>query len=261
MLKTRIITAIIGIPIFLGMLYLGGIYWQGLVIVLAVMSLLEYTAMMRGKGFQPVFLPAGIITLVLLLRVQLGQYTTVLFWAGWLLMIMFAVISHPRCKFIDLALSFFGAFYIGYSLSFALDTPQAGGAFLYLILVLFLTWASDVGGYMFGRLWGKHKMAPRLSPAKTWEGVAGAVFLSALTALGCKYIFAIEYLGIFEVISLGIGASVAAQFGDLIESSVKRYFGVKDSGNIIPGHGGVLDRFDSLMLALPTVYYFLLVFM
>lgn len=245
----------------MGMLYLGGIYWQGMVVLLVGIAWLEYTSMMRGKGFRPVFIPACMLILVLLFRVQLGQYSSALFWAGWLLMAIFMVVNYPRCKFTDLALSFFGAFYIGYSFSFALDAPPSMGAICFLILVLILTWASDVGGYLFGKFWGKHKMAPRLSPAKTWEGVFGAVLLTTLTVVGFKYILQMEVLNLFQTISLGLCASGAAQFGDLLESAVKRYFGVKDSGNIIPGHGGVLDRFDSFMLVLPTIYYFLLVFM
>lgn len=258
MLKTRIITALIGIPILLGLLYLGGFYWQGLVVLLTVMALFEYLAMMRRKGFNPLWVPSLAITLVLLFRVQLDPYTGGLFFAGWLLMILFMVVIYPRSNYIDLAMSFFGAFYTGFLFSYALTAPEWGGLVFYLILVLILTWASDVGGYMFGRIWGKHKLAPRLSPAKTWEGVAGAVFLTAITAIGLKYIFQMEFLSLFETILLGLCASGAAQLGDLLESAIKRYFGVKDSGSIIPGHGGVLDRFDSFMLALPAIYYFLL---
>lgn len=260
MLKTRIITAVIGIPFLVGVLYLGGNYWRGLVILLAGTALLEYTAMMRRQGLKPILLPTCMITLVLLFRVQLDQYLSGLFLAGWLLMIMFMVFKYPRFNFSDLAMSFFGAFYCGYLFSYALAIQELEGAFLYLILCLILTWASDVGGYLFGRLWGKHKLAPQLSPGKTREGAIGAVFLTIIAVVSFKYIFSIEHLNLLCIILLGICASGGAQLGDLLESALKRYFGVKDSGNLIPGHGGVLDRFDSLMLVLPTVYYFLVVF-
>jgi len=259
MLKTRIITALVGIPILLGALYLGGNYWRGLVVLLAVMALLEYTAMMRFQGFKPIVVPAGVITLILLFRMQLDQYWTGLFLAGWLLMILFIVFNYPRYNFGDLALSFFGAFYCGFLLSYALAIPELEGAYLNLVLCLLLTWASDIGGYLFGRLWGKHKLAPQLSPGKTREGAAGAVLLTILAAVSCKYMFSMNYINLFYTILLGICVSGAAQVGDLLESGLKRYFGVKDSGSIIPGHGGVLDRFDSLMLVLPAVYYFLVV--
>lgn len=260
MLKTRIITALIGVPFLLGLLYLGGNYWRGLIILMAGMSLLEYTYMMRRQGFKPIVMPACMLTLVLLFRVQLDQYLAGLFLAVWSLMIVFMVIKYPRFNFSDMAMSFFGAFYCGYLLSYALAVPKLDGTFLYVLLCLLLTWASDVGGYMFGRLWGKHKLAPQLSPGKTREGAIGAVILTIIVAVSFKYIFKLEHLNLFYTVLLGICASGAAQLGDLLESALKRYFGVKDSGNLIPGHGGVLDRFDSLMLVLPAVYYFLVVF-
>lgn len=260
MFKTRIITAVIGIPILLGALYLDGNYWRGMVLLLAGTALLEYMAMMRRQAFKPIVIPACGIAFVLLFRVQLGQYLAGLFFAGWLLMILFMVLNYPRFNYIDLALSFFGAFYCGYLFSYAMALPELQGTYLNLLLCLLSTWASDIGGYLFGTVWGKHKLAPQLSPAKTWEGASGAIFLTIIAAVGFKYIFNVEYLSLFHTVLLGICASGAAQLGDLLESALKRYFGVKDSGKIIPGHGGVLDRFDSLMLVLPAVYYFLVVF-
>jgi len=230
------------------------------VILLAGAALLEYTAMMRRQGFKPIVIPACLITLLLLFRVELEQHLAGLFLAGWLLMIMFMVIKYPRFNFSDLAMSFFGAFYSGYLFSYALAAPELQGAFLYVLLSLILTWASDVGGYLFGISWGKHKLSPQLSPGKTWEGAIGALILTIIAAVSFKYIFGMEYLNLFYTILLGVCASGAAQLGDLLESALKRYFGVKDSGNLIPGHGGVLDRFDSLMLVLPTVYYLLVLF-
>jgi phosphatidate cytidylyltransferase len=260
MLKTRIITALVGIPILLGLLYLGGNYWRGAVLLLAGIALLEYTAMMHYQGFKPLIIPAGGIGLVLLFRGQLDHYLAGLFFAGWLLMVLFVVINYPRFNFMDLALSFFGAFYCGYLLSYALALPELQGAYLNLLLCLVLTWASDIGGYLFGTLWGNYKLAPQLSPGKTREGAIGAVILTIIVAVSFKYIFSMEYLSLFYTILLGICVSGAAQLGDLLESALKRYFGVKDSGRIIPGHGGVLDRFDSLMLVLPVVYYFMVLF-
>ncbi len=260
MLKTRIITALVGVPLLLGALYLGGNYWRGLVLLLASITLLEYTAMMHLQGFKPIVIPTVGIALVLLFRVQLDQYVAGLFFVGWLLMILYMVIDYPRFNFIDLALSFFGAFYCGYLFSYALAIPELQGAYLNLLLCLLLTWASDIGGYLFGTLWGKHKLSPQLSPGKTVEGAVGAVFLTIIAAVSFKYIFSMEYMSLFYTILLGVCASGGAQLGDLLESALKRYFGVKDAGSILPGHGGVLDRFDSLMLVLPVVYYFLVVF-
>jgi phosphatidate cytidylyltransferase len=260
MLKTRIITAAIGIPILLGIAYMGGNYWAGFITLLTAVVLLEYFAMMRHQGFQPIILPAFLIAFILLFRAQLSQNLVGLLFTGLLLMILSMVLRYPRINHSDLALSLFAAFYTGFLFSYALALTEFGRSFHILLLIFILTWASDVGGYLFGRLWGKNKMVPQLSPGKTWEGAIGAVLLTIIAALLYKYLIKMEYLGVVYIIMLGLLASVAAQLGDLLESSIKRYFGVKDSSQIIPGHGGVMDRFDSFMLMLPVVYYFLVVF-
>jgi phosphatidate cytidylyltransferase len=259
MLKTRIISAVLGIPVLLGAAYLGGLYWSLVIAMLASLALGEYLAMMRHKGGKPIILGAYAFAGMALFRLELGQYA-----AGWLgaalvLMILTMLIRYPSSNHDDLALSFFGAFYCGFFFSYALALSDLGRAFPALLMVFVLTWASDVGGYLFGRLWGRHKLAPQLSPAKTWEGAWGGVVLTILTALAFKYLTQMAELGWIDIVGLGILASMAAQTGDLLESSIKRHFGVKDSGHIIPGHGGVLDRFDSFMLVLPVVYYYLII--
>lgn len=260
MLRTRIITAVAGIPILLGILYLGGIYWNFLIALLAATALHEYFAMMRNKGYNPIVLPAYTIAAVLLFRIKLLTFLPGLFFASLLLIILVLIIKYPLYSFNELVLSFFGAFYCGYPFSYALAMNELSNSFHYILLVFILVWASDVGGYLFGRIWGKRKLAPLLSPGKTWAGAVGAVILTIALALVFKHQIEIKNLGTVYVIMLGFCASVVAQLGDLLESAMKRYFGVKDSGNIIPGHGGVLDRFDSFLLVLPLAYYFLVVF-
>ena len=260
MLRTRIFTAVIGIPILLGLAYLGGIYWKLLILLLASLALYEYIAMMRKKGHNPITLPAYFIAAVLLLRIHLGSFQSEFFLVSILLMILILIFKYPSHSFNDLIMSFFGAFYCGYFFSYALALGELSRTFQCVLLVFLLSWASDVGGYLFGRLWGKHKLAPQLSPGKTWEGAIGAVVLTVVLSIIYYQMPGIENLGVVYAIILGILASAAAQLGDLFESAMKRYFGVKDSGNLIPGHGGVLDRFDSFMLVVPVVYYFLVVF-
>ncbi len=260
MLRTRIITAVAGVPILLGILYLGGIYWNFLIALLAATALHEYFAMMRNKGYKPIVLPAYTIAAVLLFRIKLLTFLPGLFFASLLLMILVLIIKYPLYSYNELVLSFFGAFYCGYPFSYALVMNELSNSFHYILLVFILVWASDVGGYLFGRIWGKRKLAPLLSPGKTWAGAVGAVVLTIGLALVFEHQIGINNIGTAYVIMLGLCASVVAQMGDLLESAMKRYFEVKDSGNIIPGHGGVLDRFDSFMLVLPVAYYFLVVF-
>ena len=168
--------------------------------------------------------------------------------------------SYPRRTVVDLCLSFSGPIYIGFLLSYTLLIISAEHSFYLLLLAFLIAWSSDVGGYVFGRLWGKRKMAPGISPNKTWAGFTGAI---VLTVLVCSVFFALApglpFVYLYAAL-LGIVGSIAAQLGDLMMSGVKRTFQVKDTGSLIPGHGGVLDRFDSFILVLPVVYYVFIYF-
>lgn len=125
---------------------------------------------------------------------------------------------------------------------------------IWLVLVLVCTWSSDTLAYLVGRRWGKRRMAPELSPGKTLEGAVGGVLGSTIAA----WVVVMSYspLPLWPVLSLGFITGLAAQIGDLVESAIKRLAGIKDAGNLIPGHGGVLDRFDSMLFTAPLVYYY-----
>lgn len=143
---------------------------------------------------------------------------------------------------------------------FALGLPQVSfmeGGFSKEVFYLFiLIWSSDTFAYLAGRLFGKHKMAPKISPKKTWEGFAGGVLLTLVLSFFIQS-YSEEMRGNWIVV--GVLVAVFAPLGDLVESQLKRSFGVKDSGNIIPGHGGILDRLDSFIICVPVVYlYFVL---
>jgi phosphatidate cytidylyltransferase len=139
-------------------------------------------------------------------------------------------------------------------------TPFANHPELYkpelLLGMMVIIWASDSGAYIFGSLLGKHKLAEKISPNKTWEGVIGGTIFSILISL--LYFHFFDYFNSLQVMILATITIVAGTFGDLFESLIKRNFGVKDSGNLLPGHGGLYDRFDSLLAAAP-VYYILIV--
>ena len=170
-------------------------------------------------------------------------------------MAAFGVWSYPRITIAELSLNLFGPFYLGLTLQYSLRVLNLADPFLIMLLALLLTWASDVGGYAVGMLWGKRKLAPQLSPKKTWEGALGSVLFCLFIALTYAHFTALAPVKSAYLIILALLASLAAQLGDLFMSAIKRYFGVKDSGFIIPGHGGMLDRFDSFILVLPLVYY------
>ncbi len=124
-----------------------------------------------------------------------------------------------------------------------------------IFLLLVIIWAADTGAFCVGKLWGKRKLAPRISPGKTVEGLWGGLVLSWLAALIFRH-YVLREFGVIEVLVLVFVLNVAGLVGDLVESAMKRGAGVKDSSSIIPGHGGVLDRIDSLLFAIPVMYYY-----
>lgn len=126
----------------------------------------------------------------------------------------------------------------------------------WLTVVLCMAFFSDTVAYFFGRAFGKHKLYPAVSPAKSWEGAFGGILGSCLATVGVGSMWLLPELPIAHAIPLGIFGSVAGQTGDLVESMLKRTFGVKDSGKILPGHGGLLDRIDALLFVAPVAYYY-----
>jgi phosphatidate cytidylyltransferase len=126
----------------------------------------------------------------------------------------------------------------------------------WLMYGLLVNWAGDAGAYYVGRRWGRHKMAPRISPHKSWEGAAASVVASVLIA-GAYLLHFVPWIAVAPVVGLTIAANAAGQLGDLTESAIKRGAGLKDSGAILPGHGGFLDRVDSTLFSLPLIYAFL----
>jgi phosphatidate cytidylyltransferase len=172
----------------------------------------------------------------------------------------------------SVAASIFGVFYVALPLSLLIDLRGNPLQCFLIVFILFSVWAGDIAAYYVGKNFGRHKLAPIVSPNKSWEGAIASSFASlAVAALVFKYQYDLNdffsAFGIFwgsydvlrtgfpwtHVILLGLFTNVAAQLGDLFESALKRGAGVKDSGNLLPGHGGVLDRIDALLFAIPFV--------
>ena len=127
-----------------------------------------------------------------------------------------------------------------------------------MVLAFLIPWVTDTGAYAFGILFGKHKLAPVISPKKSWEGAIGGVLVCLLVLL--LYNGLVLHYHWWFIVALAILGSVLGQLGDLLESWLKRWVDVKDSGHTIPGHGGILDRFDSMLLVAPVVYYALFIY-
>lgn len=256
MLKVRIFSALIGIPLLLSILYLGGFIWWSFFVLLGILGLFEYYRMMSVKGYRPQYIPGYLLLLVVMLHAVDTSYCLPALLLVMVLLALYLILKYPDLDISDIALSFYGAFYLGLFLSFAFKIYYLDDRFWIMVLSLLLTWASDTGGYFAGRFWGNKPLAPELSPKKTREGAVGAAVLSVIVS---GLFFSLVEFGSTNfayVLILGLSASIMAQIGDLMVSGMKRYFGVKDSGKIIPGHGGVLDRFDSFLMVLPLVFYF-----
>ncbi len=256
MLKARILSAVIGIPVLLIILYEGGIYWWCLFAILGIVALYEYYRMMSIKGYDPIYIPGFMVLLAMLLSAAVPGYLLPAFLLIIIIFALYMIFQYPRIDINDISLSFFGAFYMGLLLSFSLKIFYLDNRFWIMVLCLLLTWASDTGGYFAGRFLGSKPLSPQISPNKTQEGAAGAIILSIAAAFLFFSIIEIGQTNFAYVLILGLSASILAQIGDLMISGMKRFFGVKDTGKIIPGHGGVLDRLDSFLMVVPLVYYF-----
>lgn len=172
--------------------------------------------------------------------------------------------SHKR-PFHNIAYTFLGIFYIAFPITlfnfmvFDSSTLQYNYSFEILLCYFILIWANDTGAYLFGVSIGKHKIFPRISPKKSWEGFFGGLFFTAIVAWGISLYY--HNINFAHWLVIGMISAIIGVFGDLVESMFKRSLDVKDSGKFLPGHGGVLDRFDSVYLSAPIVFVYLKIMM
>lgn len=235
------------------------------------LALLEYYYLTQNKGLKPLLILGTTCSVFYTIAVYLSfQYSFLIplpSFVLWLFLFIFfmAFFKNQPNPISNIAITLFGIAYLTLPLSFALKLnylpgiPQDGR--LWLAYVLTITKLTDVGAYFFGKLLGKHKLAPHISPQKTIEGAIGGTFLAVAASLACHYLANRFHVSSFmltgwQSIGLGFLISIVAQFGDLAESLLKRDAGVKDSSRL-PGLGGILDVVDSLIFTLPLVYFML----
>lgn len=258
-LITRIATAVVGIPLILLVIYYGGIAFKAVIVVGAVVAAAEAFHMLRAKDHHPALLLGLGMTGLLALAPAFPRSGE--WWRGTVLVgtiavgLWFLLGRQTFDSFVDWVLTIAIVIYTGGLLGSLISLRAFHSGAKLVVLALVLTWAYDTGAFFSGRTWGKRPFMQWVSPSKTWEGVIGGVVLAIVVAL----IAAIPLsVGLITALILGVAVAVAAQAGDLLESMMKRYSGVKDSGNIIPGHGGMLDRIDSLLFSGTAAYYVLL---
>ncbi len=269
MLKTRILTAVIALLLFLAALfYLSPIFWMMLLLTLVVMGSLEWSKLAKfSVAHSTVYLTVtallgGELLYVLSRAVLVDPYTTAFLWlyvaslAFWTLAAPVLLKSNYPIKSPALLALIGWLLFLPTCLAlYQLHTISP----LLLLGFMAAIWISDTAAYFAGRAFGKHKLAPRISPGKTWEGVAGALIAVSVYALTWGYM-AGEEIPVALLLPLLLALTALGIIGDLFESLMKRHAGVKDSGNILPGHGGILDRIDALTSTLPAAILALLIF-
>ena len=261
-LITALALALIGVPAIL----LGGILYYLLMGTFLIGAAWEYVHLFRAIKFDPnMIVTVGGVAVVTFARMFFPQYAQPVFAIAILLAMAVHLLAYERGRdqsALDFGITVGGIVYIGWIGSYLLDLrnlPEGGWWFM---LVMFCVWAGDSGAYSIGRAYGKHKMAPRLSPKKSWEGYAAGIFTSVL--VGAFFSYAFSSIGLsplhglvdpMQGAALGLVISALTPLGDLGESMFKRQSGLKDSSNIFPGHGGFLDRIDSWLWGAALGYF------
>ena len=255
----RVYTALIGIPIVYAIIrYLPPWGLTLLVLTGAAIALLELTRMGFGDRRNPVLTGLALgLTALLIVRPHWTLPIDTVLLAG-LACVLLAMLwsSHViTSRFHDAAVALFGPLYVGLTLSTLVSTRALPSGEWLIVFIAVVTWASDIGAYYAGTLWGRHPLAPSISPKKSIEGLAGGLALAMAAAL-LTQIWLVPQLTMLHALVLGLLMTGTGLVGDLCESAMKRAVGVKDSGGILPGHGGMLDRLDSLLFTAPTFYYY-----
>lgn len=263
MLK-RVISAAILAPIFIALILLGGYWLLGTVLLICGISAWEFGRLYdHTTEFRiPLILLILCVEVLILARWTFGIGAShraltfcIMSALVWGVVACEQGLPKPAISFAVLTT---GMVYVGWLGGYMVSLEQLESGTVKLLLVISMTWASDIGAYLIGRMIGKHHMLPLVSPKKTWEGYVGGIVFSIGVAIAAEtFIPAIDtILDIRQIIVLALMISTLCPIGDFGESMLKRSFNIKDSSNLIPGHGGFLDRFDSIFWALPIGYYF-----
>ncbi|APX72628.1 phosphatidate cytidylyltransferase [Companilactobacillus allii] len=264
-MRQRVITAVIALAIFIPILLAGGIWLEIAAAVLASIGIFEIYIMRKRIIVSMDFVITILGTLAI--AVPLNFYKSWLpesftrldvFYVFAVLLLLITVFSKNKFNFEDVGVSVVSMIYIGTGFHYLASVRNSAGGFGLLMYALIVVWSTDIFAYQFGRKIGKHKLWPAISPNKTWEGTIGGV-VSALVLSGIYVYFVPQAYSLTTMLMISFVLSAFGQLGDLVESAYKRFYKVKDSGNILPGHGGILDRFDSMLIVLPLLHIFGLV--
>ncbi len=263
MLLQRVLVAIVLMPIGITLIYFGGPAYVALIALILGLAAWEYAKLFRAGGFRP----AGVLLVGCTLAITLGRAANGFESAHWIigLLIMISMsyhlIAYERGREqagTDFAITLSGALYIGWLGAYLISLRDLPDGLWWILLALPAVWLADSGAYFIGRRFGRHQLSPRLSPKKTWEGYIGGIVTGALGGALLAYAWNRLAPGVmtpWQGAVLGLVLSVLTPLGDLGESMIKRQVGIKDSSNLIPGHGGAFDRIDSWLWGGVIGYY------
>ena len=261
-LVSRVLVAAVLLPLVIGLVYLGGWWLFALALVGGLIALHELYTMAREH--RPLVLGGFLGFVLALVGLELGGPTWLLGGILSTFVLAFAVFGFSEARpstTASFGVTILGVLWVGAGIGCLLlvrDIPDFG--FWAVVAVLFTVFAADTGAFFVGRAIGRHKLAPAISPGKSWEGLVGGVAAAILVSFLVLYRDRNDFLTIPESLVLGAVIALASVLGDLFESAVKRDLRVKDSGRLLGGHGGMLDRLDSLLWAGPAAYFLILAF-
>ncbi|WP_106497593.1 phosphatidate cytidylyltransferase [Lentibacillus sp. Marseille-P4043] len=256
-MKQRIITAIIALLVFVPFILYGELPFTLFVYLMATIGLIELIKMREMSNFLIPSLLAIVFLWIMLWDFDtysipaIGLEKSEVMMLFVMLLLTYTVFAKNTFNFEDAGFMFLSAVYIGIGFYYLIVTRDAG--LNYIFYALLVIWATDTGAYFFGRAFGKKKLWPKISPNKTIEGAVGGILLACLVGIVFQLVDPFPHT-MFYMIVITILVSIFGQIGDLVESAFKRHFGVKDSGKLLPGHGGILDRLDSLLFILPLLH-------
>lgn len=269
MLRLRILSAVIGVPVLLLIAIIGGGWYVAAVTIGAMVATYEIMAMLRGAGFRPLLpLSLGLTAALVLdtLVVDAGFLPAILITSVLIGLCQMMVRTDFSGALVDWALTLAPSIYIGGAMHYFVTLRSLPDGLFWILTALIGTWICDIAAFFVGRRWGNVRLAPKISPGKSVEGAIGGLVGAALAviALGpaLGWVFATAGLGpvpsagVLRLAGLGLVIGFCAIIGDLMESFIKRQCNAKDSSQMIPGHGGVLDRIDSVLLAVVGAYFF-----
>jgi phosphatidate cytidylyltransferase len=263
MLRKRVLSAVLFLPVFYCVAWmLPSVYFMIMATVAAAIGLHEFYRMARARGAHPnrtMGIALGVLLIVWFYRAPLFGPDIGGLLAASLLLILSGRLFSPRPvegALEDAAATFTGVVYVALLFSYQVGVRIGMDGRAWLVFLYLTIWASDIGAYAVGMNFGRHRLYEKVSPKKSVEGLVGALAASAGTALICRAWF-MPPIGAWEAAALGAVLAAVGTIGDLAESLLKRSSGIKDSGDVIPGHGGMLDRMDSMLFAAPALYYYL----